>query len=124
MAASANGPPLNAWRCDVEGKPTDIVYICYSNKVFVLVSQTGKMGTIIHVRPPSELDAGASAEAQTLIGHRTDEALDVYARRVYETMCAEANVPLVLSLSLADYSPASLTALIAELRRASNATPA
>lgn len=108
----------------MEGKPTDIVYICYSNKVFVLVSQTGKMGTIIHVRPPSELDAGASAEAQTLIGHRTDEALDVYARRVYETMCAEANVPLVLSLSLADYSPASLTALIAELRRASNATPA
>ncbi|KAJ1634631.1 hypothetical protein T492DRAFT_972335 [Pavlovales sp. CCMP2436] len=76
------------------------------------------MGTIMHVDSPPELGGGAAVETQTLLGHRSDDALDVYARRVYESVCAKAGVPLVLSLALMAYTPANLKALVAELRRA------
>lgn len=115
---------IGQWRFSVRDVPTDVVRISYSNRIFMLVSQTGKMGTIIHVYPPEELGGRtASVEAHTLIGHRNDDALDVCARRVYETTCAAKGVPLVLSLALADYSPANLTALIAELQTAVGSEP-
>jgi hypothetical protein len=97
--------------------PTEIVRISYSNKLFLMVSQTGKMGTIINVDSQAEMgDEGPTVEAKTLIGQRNDVAMDVYARRIFEAVCAAEGVPLVLSLALSEYTPANLSALIAELK--------
>jgi hypothetical protein len=122
MAPHEGPPPVHAWKCELNGVGTDVVLVGYSNKTLVIISQTGKMGTIMHVDVPSELGGGA-VETQTLIGHRDNDALDVYARRVYETVCAKAGVPLVLSLALREYTPANLAALVAELQRATGSTP-
>ena len=112
------GPTIRSWSCLLREVPTEIVRISYSNKVFLMVSQTGKMGTIINVDSPAETgDEGPTVEAKTLIGQRNDVAVDVYARRIFETVCAAEGVPLVLSLALLEYSPPNLTALIAELKR-------
>ncbi|KAG8471104.1 hypothetical protein KFE25_009525 [Diacronema lutheri] len=114
-------PPIESHRLTVNGVLTHVVHISYSNRVFMLISQTGKMGTVMHVQAPSDMGeggGGVSVEAQTLIGQRSDDALDVYARRVYEAVCAKARLPLMLSLALSDLSPANLAALLAELQRA------
>jgi hypothetical protein len=119
MAAGAGGPTIRKWRVSVLEVPTDVVRISYSNKLFMLISQTGKMGTVFHIDNPASVISREelSVEAKTLIGHRNDVALDVYARRIYETVCASAPVPMVLSLAFSDYTPANLTALIAELKK-------
>lgn len=115
---AAGGPPVRRWSCVLRDVPTEIVRISYSNKVFLMVSQTGKMGTVINVDSPAEMgDEGPTVEAKTLIGQRNDVAIDVYARRIFESVCAAEGVPLVLSLALFEYTPTNLLALIAELKQ-------
>lgn len=112
-------PRTHAFRCAPNEVPTDVVKIAYSDRVLLIVTQTGKPGTVMHVG--AELDPihgpAGDAEPRILLGQRNELALDVYARRLRDLVCAHDGLPLLLSIALVEYSPSALNALLAELEQ-------
>jgi Proteasome assembly chaperone 3 len=100
--------PTKEHTCTIEGEPTSICVMHYADKVVVLVTQTGKLGSWFQASFDSgatQLASGASDESrftvQTLLGRRDDETLAVFARQLIERIAvAYPGKSLLLSLTL------------------------
>jgi proteasome assembly chaperone 3 len=124
-------PPLTRSHTqDVCGVPTKFVLTAYSNRIFVLVSQTDSMGTLVSPHrsshhapmPPYSLHScglqinaeadrpldptSGSYTTRVLFGRRDDETLEVYARTLIELISRRAPVagPLLLAISIREHS--------------------
>ena len=85
------------------GVLTRFVLTAYSNRIFVVVSQTQNMGTLIHASADNPIDAATgSFTTRVLIGKRDDDHLEVYARAMCELICRRAPDagPLLLAISI------------------------
>eukprot|EP01117_Protostelium_nocturnum_P019390 TRINITY_DN8398_c2_g1_i1.p1 TRINITY_DN8398_c2_g1~~TRINITY_DN8398_c2_g1_i1.p1 ORF type:complete len:143 (-),score=27.07 TRINITY_DN8398_c2_g1_i1:42-470(-) len=87
---------------NIDGTRTEIVLQQYHNRLFIIVTQTGKLGTLIS----ATCDEENTFNIQTLLGKRDDNTLNLYARQLTQVLWAGGNHrPLLLALSLKDDSP-------------------
>jgi hypothetical protein len=136
MTAPPIGHPLAgaaAFDAPVAGVPTRFFVAPFSDVTFVAASQTGAVGTLLRVTPagagegPAALRARGGgggpddgdpspppADVATLTGRRGVPALEACARALAARRGARGR-PLLLSLALADDSPAAVRGVLAAL---------
>lgn len=102
--AAINSKSLEATVC---GVPTKFVLTAYTNRIFVVVTQTAGMGTMIVAQKDQPMNtASAAYSTRVLLGRRDDEVLEVYARTLVELICKRAPDAgsLLLAISIAEHS--------------------
>ena len=80
--------------------PTDIVCTAYSDRIFVVITQINKFGTLIQAEAETKADGGKIYQISTLMGKRDDPLLHIYARQIIERIAEHCNKPLLLCISL------------------------
>ena len=69
------------------GVPTRFVVTLYANRVFVIITQTQNMGTLIMAQADDPLNVhGTSYSTRVIVGRRDDEVLEAYARTLVEVL--------------------------------------
>eukprot|EP00002_Diphylleia_rotans_P039475 TRINITY_DN9160_c0_g1_i1.p1 TRINITY_DN9160_c0_g1~~TRINITY_DN9160_c0_g1_i1.p1 ORF type:complete len:140 (-),score=31.99 TRINITY_DN9160_c0_g1_i1:172-591(-) len=84
---------------EIDSTPTFILLEKFANRVFLLITQTGKPGTLIHAKK----DEGSPQEdptytVRTMLGERDRPVLEIYARHFVQQM--NTDLPLTLSIAL------------------------
>ncbi len=77
-----------------------VCLIDYSDRVFVVITQINKFGTLINGWAESKSDGGKLYQVNTLMGRRDDPLLSIYARQILEKLSATSDKPLLLAISL------------------------
>ncbi len=72
----------------------------YSDRVFVVITQINKFGTMLSAWAEAKSDGGKLYQVSTLMGKRDDPLLNIYARQIIERMAVSTDKPLLLSISL------------------------
>ena len=87
-------------------KPTDFVINVYADRVFIIITQTGKPGTLVHVSRDQGAGGagGKTATTRVLLGKRDDYVL-VYAKKIGELVSSRTSKPLLLALCVLSDSP-------------------
>ena len=88
------------------GISTDFILNVYSNRVFIIITQNGKPGTLISVSlsEGSNSLVGQSISSRVLMGKR-DDYIMVYAKKIGEMVCSRSSKTLLLALCIPDGSP-------------------
>ncbi|KAM4534757.1 proteasome assembly chaperone 3 [Fundulus diaphanus] len=91
---------------EVNGNPTEVVCTEFSNYIFVVLTQYGKIGTLISVTPDSRSNDISTSTFSTKVLLGKDEPLThVCAKNLATFISQEAgNRPILLGLSLMDSS--------------------
>uniref|UniRef100_A0A7S2V894 Proteasome assembly chaperone 3 n=1 Tax=Fibrocapsa japonica TaxID=94617 RepID=A0A7S2V894_9STRA len=93
----------------INGIKTEILVMYFADKIFIIVTQLKKIGTLVHVQPGNEATSvGASMgdrplgiyDTSVLLGRRDDPLLLIYARQIMEKICSTLNKPLLLGIAL------------------------
>lgn len=79
---------------------TDIVCTAYADRIFVVITQINKFGTIIQADSESKADGEKIYQISTVMGKRDDPLLHIYARQIIERISMHCNKPLLLCISL------------------------
>lgn len=81
------------------------ITLVYSDRVFVVISQLDKFGTLIKAWSEQKSDGGYLYHINTLMGRRDDPLLTIYARQIVERLTLVGiQTPLLLAISLKDSS--------------------
>lgn len=133
MASPAACPVASALRAvSLDGVPTTLVLSVYADALYLVVTQTGKGGTILQARMDDADTGGVRGEptfdVRVLLGERDRPFLTVVARRLV-SVCADPSCPLArptLLCSLAlkargapqepSLSPSALSTLASEFK--------
>ncbi|XP_061567753.1 proteasome assembly chaperone 3 [Cololabis saira] len=91
---------------EVNGNPTEVVCTEFSNYIFVVLTQYGKIGTLISVTPDSRSNDISTPTFSTKVLLGKDEPMThVCAKNLATFVSQEAgNRPVLLGLSLKDSS--------------------
>ncbi|NWY14566.1 PSMG3 protein, partial [Aphelocoma coerulescens] len=97
----------------VHGVPTEVVCTAFSNSVLVVVTQYGKMGTIVYVDPNTIGDSVGRPSLTTKVLLGKDEPLvHVCAKNLVAFVSQEAgNKPVLLAMALKDKTMEGIQAL-------------
>ena len=88
----------------IKGIATEILYINYGNRDFVLITQVGKMGTILDIKKYVDGFGEMKHVVNTVFGKRGDENLELFARMVARMISPKTPKPITVSLALKDAS--------------------
>ena len=112
----AAGPAHAAHDVEICGEPTKIALTAYSNRVFVVVTQTDNLGTLIAAERDLAIDPTCTCySTRVLLGRRDDETLEVYARTMVELVAKRVATdapPLLLAISIKEHSPETFKAVM------------
>lgn len=100
-------PPSRSFEAELCGVRTHFVLTSYANRIFIVVTQTPNMGTLIVATADDPLNAtGKSYSTRVLLGKRDDEVLEAYARTMVELINKEqpSAPPLLLAISIEKHS--------------------
>ncbi|KAM4657248.1 proteasome assembly chaperone 3 [Amazona ochrocephala] len=97
----------------VHGVPTEVVCTAFSNSILVVVTQYGKMGTIVYVDPSTVGDNVVRPSLTTKVLLGKDEPLvHVCAKNLVAFVSQEAgNKPVLLAMALKDKTMEGIQAL-------------
>ncbi|XP_039348529.1 proteasome assembly chaperone 3 isoform X2 [Mauremys reevesii] len=97
----------------VRGVPTEVVCTAFSNSILVVVTQYGKMGTLVSVDPSTITSDISKPSLTTKVLLGTDEPLiHVCAKNLVTFVSQEAgNKPVLLAIALKDKSMEGIKAL-------------
>jgi proteasome assembly chaperone 3 len=97
----------------IQGVKTDIVQCSYDDHLLVIVTQIGKMGTLLHARKEEGYGTAPTFHISILMGKRDEPLLSACARQLIEQMSITGSSrPLILSLGLSDHSAETLKEVI------------
>ncbi|XP_051488509.1 proteasome assembly chaperone 3 isoform X1 [Apus apus] len=98
---------------EVRGVRTEVVCTAFSNSVFVVVTQYGKMGTLVYVDPDTVGDKVGRPSLTTRVLLGKDEPLvHVCAKHLVAFVSQEAgNKPVLLAMALKDKTMEGIQAL-------------
>ncbi|XP_054849411.1 proteasome assembly chaperone 3 [Eublepharis macularius] len=90
----------------VQGVPTEVVCTAFANTLLVVVTQYGKMGTLVSVEPDVVADGISKPLFTTKVLLGKDEPLvHICAKHLVTSVSQEAgNKPVLLSMALKDRS--------------------
>ncbi|XP_074454618.1 proteasome assembly chaperone 3 isoform X1 [Larus michahellis] len=115
MAAMEASPIVTSRQREevVHGVPTEVVCTAFSNSVLVVVTQYGKMGTIVYVDPNTIGDNVGRPSLTTKVLLGKDEPLvHVCAKNLVAFVSQEAgNKPVLLAMALKDKTVEGIQAL-------------
>ena len=103
-AGTGNSPCTKQGVSVINGVPTEILYINYGNRDFVLITQVGKMGTVLDIKKYVDGFGEMKQIVNTVFGKRGDENLELYARMVARMISPKTPKPVTVSLALKDAS--------------------
>ena len=84
----------------VNGVETEILYIAYTNRDFILITQMGKLGTTFNIKKYTDSNGEAKQVVDTVFGKRGDTTLELYARMVARLVSPKSIKPIIVSLAL------------------------
>ena len=119
MQAIEQSPLVSrAHAATVCGVPTRFVLTLYANRIFVIITQTQNLGTLIMAEADDPMNvAGTSYSTRVVVGRRDDDVLEAYARTLVELMCKrvpEAG-PLLLAISIKEHSQDTFRGVMQEM---------
>eukprot|EP00743_Colponemidia_sp_Colp-15_P005293 GILK01005692.1.p1 GENE.GILK01005692.1~~GILK01005692.1.p1 ORF type:complete len:250 (+),score=26.22 GILK01005692.1:40-750(+) len=95
----------------VNGCHTDILITPFQDKIFIVITQLAKIGTLILARKEGEEEGPVSFSTTTVLGKRDEEVLSVYARALIGLISQTSPKSLLLGISLKDHSPSTFKAI-------------
>ncbi|XP_025909905.1 proteasome assembly chaperone 3 [Nothoprocta perdicaria] len=99
----------------VRGVPTDVVCTAFSNAVFVVATQYGKMGTLVYLEPAraaAGAGLGPAALATRVLLGQDEPLVHVCAKNLVTFVSQEAgNKPVLLAMALKDKTVEGIQAL-------------
>eukprot|EP00518_Triparma_eleuthera_P014724 CAMPEP_0182479460 /NCGR_PEP_ID=MMETSP1319-20130603/34197_1 /TAXON_ID=172717 /ORGANISM="Bolidomonas pacifica, Strain RCC208" /LENGTH=92 /DNA_ID=CAMNT_0024680887 /DNA_START=57 /DNA_END=331 /DNA_ORIENTATION=+ len=90
-APEASGPSARSVAKLIDGIHTEVVVNIFSDRIFVIITQTGKMGTLLQ----ASSDHG-DVDVRVLMGRRDDPLLVVYAQQLVESLRVRTESPILL----------------------------
>ena len=102
-AGTGNSPCTKQGVSVINGVPTEILYINYGNRDFVLITQVGKMGTVLDIKKYVDGFGEMKQIVNTVFGKRGDERLELYAHGGSHDISKNSK-PITVSLALKDAS--------------------
>ncbi|XP_033636623.1 proteasome assembly chaperone 3-like [Asterias rubens] len=97
----------------IDGVHTDVVCSAFSDRIFVMITQYEKMGTLVHITPdttPADTRQG-NFTTRVLLGN-DEPVTHVFAKNIASKIClAPDSKPILLSIALKEHSPALLKSL-------------
>jgi len=99
----------------IDNAHTEFVVMGYDNRVVVIVTQIGKLGSILQAKQDVTQDGFLqnSFSTTTLLGRRDEPLLEICARRLMELMAqAGCRRPLLLTLGLKNNCAATLKSIL------------
>lgn len=115
---ASGGPTSRTHVASVCGVPTRFVLTAYTNRIFVVVTQTANMGTLIMAQNDSPLTPSSTCySTRVLLGRRDDDALEAYARTLVELIYKRNPDAgsLLLAISIKEHSPEMFRGVMKEL---------
>jgi len=97
---------------DICGVATQFSVMPFSDRVFVVVTQNGKLGTLIQAKPEFSPDLASNFATSILFGRRDKPALPIFASQIAEALGVTDSRPLLLGICIRDDSPAVLKAVL------------
>ena len=93
--------------------PTDFVINVYGDRVFIVITQTGKPGTLVHIARDQGTtgSGGKTSTTRVLLGKRDDYVL-VYAKKIGDLVSSRTNKPVLLALCVLSESPEVFRAVL------------
>lgn len=87
--------------CTVGGHPTHVLLSAYADRLLIVATQVGTLGTVLHAEKETVLGGGTTYRVETLVGRRDDPLLELCARQLAERVAAAGcERPLVVCLGL------------------------
>lgn len=99
----STAPPLRStsFSEDVGGRRTDFVLTAYVDRLMIVITQLGTLGTVLHAEKETVLGGGATYRIDTLLGRRDEPLMELCARQLAERLGgANCDRPLLLCLAL------------------------
>eukprot|EP00250_Pteridium_aquilinum_P031530 c43787_g1_i1 orf=203-628(+) len=97
----------------IQGNKTDFMLCSYDDYIFVLATQLGKMGTLLHARKDELYGAQITFNVNVLMGKHDETMLRACARQLIEHISGMGSSrSLLLSLGLKDHSMGTLKGII------------
>ena len=98
------------------GLETEVMVTQYSDRVFVVVTQTNKLGAILAATAESSGQDNIF-RVRNVLGRRDDPLLNIYARNIAEEVARTSARPLLLAVSLSEEgrSPQVFQELLSEI---------
>lgn len=105
--------PAKQFSTTILGNKTDFMLCSYDDFIFVLATQLGKMGTLLHARKEEGYGAQITFSVNVLMGKHDEPMLRACARQLIEQISGTGSSrPLLLSLGLRDHSMGTLKEII------------
>ncbi|XP_006274829.3 proteasome assembly chaperone 3 isoform X1 [Alligator mississippiensis] len=97
----------------VQGVPTEVVCMAFSNSILVVVTQYGKMGTLVYVDPNVvSNDVGRPVLTTKVLLGQDEPLIHVCAKNLVSFVSEEAgNKPVLLAIALKDKTMEGIKAL-------------
>ncbi len=103
MASSAAALPCRSesFCSEVGGRPADFLLTAYADRLLVVCTQLGTLGSILAAQRESVLGGGTIYQVETLLGPREQPLPELCARQLAERLAAAGcGQPLLLCLAL------------------------
>ena len=102
MAASAALPlKTENFEADIAGRRTEFIVIGFVNRIMIVVTQLGTLGSVLHAEKETVLGGGSTYRVDTLVGRRDEPLAELCARQLAERLDAGGcDRPLLLCLAL------------------------
>ncbi|KAL5566601.1 hypothetical protein UlMin_030345 [Ulmus minor] len=98
---------------EIKGNVTDVVICGYDDHFFVIATQIGTMGTILHARKEEGVLTQPTFDVSVIFGKRDEPMLVACARQLIEHISVSGSAkPLVVSLGLKDHSTETLKGIV------------
>lgn len=101
--AAAQQLPMRSetFTAEVGGRSADFLLTAYTDRLMVVVTQTGTLGTMLHAERASVMGGACTYSVETLLGPREQPLAELCARQLAEQLAAAGcDRPLLLCLAL------------------------
>lgn len=118
--ASHNAHKIRTACVTIDGSPTHIIVQPYVDRIFILVTQSGKMGTMISASVDVTLAGAESYNVQVLMGKRDVPELELCARSIMSIIKNDGcSKPLLISIALKRHNISTIREVINQVRQMS-----
>merc|ERR1712032_591937 len=111
-----DGPRSLKFSACVSGTDTDFVITDFGSKLFVVVTQSAKIGSLIEASQ-TELEGGGQKvfDVRVLFGNRQAEYYRLYARALIELVAKQSSKSVLLGIALKEHSMESFRQTVREI---------
>lgn len=102
---------------EIDGIPTTFLIEPFADRIFIIVTQLNKLGTILSASVDVTLAGAESYSVQVLMGKRDIVETEFCARNIMSHIRSTgSNKPLLLSLALTNHKLSTIRAVIEQVR--------